>query len=571
MKQSSLITRPRVDETCMGLSLEGDHLRLALVGRQGTKLFLLDLASLPVHQYKLVAAGMESSKDSSSSDPFDSVDIGENEEFDFGSIREFLTAHAARGASTSISFGDPLIRTFLMPHDPRDSAAALIRKILGDIQNSINIELKKDSIAYNTIGKSSLVAAARIETPPLLEVFTAPHGIDRHPARVNFLTSNEIALVNMVRVHFRFRPEELVHIIHVGQEETRFFVMRGYDLLFIAPPIQQGASDRDYVTMLNNRIELAAENTGYPKADHVVLAGAAEEIGLRDEILVNNPNVIFHSLTRLRIHCEHDQALANMRDYVTPISIAWQKLQPKNPHFYRLNVIPNQIRDEQNKFRLAWHGFLLLALLFLATVGITIFGLQNHARIRELDAALQFEKAQIREQQAIVQKIDDLENRSKSVIAAVNTLDTLLMGSELWSETLDTLAAGTGGLRDIWVNEMKPDKEQGYTMTGFSLSRASVPDLSHRVGQTDMKEISVQLIGKRKVFRYMLNLDPKDEYPYSGSHADAWHDSVSVALGDVSTRFSSSSRTEAAPAKGGAKGKAPAAKPGGTRPAKEDS
>ena len=39
---------PKLDQVCIGISIEGDLLRLAAVGRQGTTLRILDLASMPI-------------------------------------------------------------------------------------------------------------------------------------------------------------------------------------------------------------------------------------------------------------------------------------------------------------------------------------------------------------------------------------------------------------------------------------------------------------------------------------------------------------------------------------------
>jgi len=425
--------------------------------------------------------------------------------------------------------------------------SSIIKRIVSEIEHAHSTEMSKSQVAFANSGQSSVIASALMERTPLLDVFTAPQGVERRPPKINFLTSNEIALINIVRLHFRFRDDEIVHVIYVGTDETRLLIMRGYNLIHLAPPIQQGANDREYVMMLNNRIELAAENAGFPKAHHIVLGGLAEEIGLKDELRGNNPEMIFHSLTKLRIGHGPDESLNKMSEYVIPISIAWQHLQPKNPHFYRINVLPRHIKEEQNKFKLSWYGFLLLAVLFASTVGVTVLFMQKQAKINELSTALQYEKSQIHEQQEIVQRINDLETRSAAIVNATNTLDTLLVNSERWTETLDTLSTGAAKLKNIWISEMKPNQSGGLAIVGFSINRPSVPTISQEIGEANMQEISVQKIGERKTFRYALDLGLKDEYPYSASRSTLWHDSVSITLGDVDTRFSSSAKKAEAP------------------------
>jgi Tfp pilus assembly protein PilN len=524
---------PKPDQVCIGISIEGDILRLAAVGREGKTLRILDLASMPIPIIQKVLADKDDS-----SNPFDRVELTDTDEVDYTSVKDFLTAHFIPGATLAVSLGDQNIRTFLMPCETKDSPAKIVKRILAEVQHLLNLELTKDQVAYELVGKTHLVASVRIESMLLLEILALPHGASRRGTRITSVTSNDVALVNLVRVHFRFRGDDIVHIIHVGKDETRLYIMRGYDLVFISPPVQQGANDREYVTMLNNRLELAAENAGYPKASAVVLSGFGEDIGLREEILENNPTVVFHTLSKMRLDHGSNEALAReMRHFPIAISIAWEKLQPKNPHFYRINLIPQRIREEQRKMKLAWHGILLLIVLFAATAGLTVLGLQKGEQIRTMSSQLAYERKQVKEQRAIVVQINDLESRSASLVQATNTLDTLLLNSEKYSETLDTLAIAAGGLRNMWINEIKPDADGNIAITGFSLTRPSVPTFSHLVGQTNMREISVQEIGKKKVYRFDVSLHVPDAYPYANSPAQAWHDTIKTTLGDVSTRF----------------------------------
>lgn len=539
---------PKPDQVCIGLSIEGDLLRLATVGREGRNIRVLDLACMTLPALQAVPASTDTGETpAGGADPFDGFDTDDATEGpDFSSVREFLHGHYVQGASLAISMGEPYIRTFLTSREAKESAAKVLKRILEEAQHTLNVELTRDMVAWQSTGPTSIVAAARVEATPLLEVFAEPQGVQRRPTRINLVTSNDVALMNLVRVHFRFNDEEVVHVINVGRDETKLMIMRGGELRFIAPMIQQGAADRDFVTMLNNRIELAAENAGYPKADTVVLAGFAEEIGLKEEILVNNPHVVFHSLSRLRVqHGDDETILRELRHYSVPISVAWEMLQPKSPHFLRITLIPRHIRDEQKSFRLAWHGYLLLLLLFVSTVAMTVMILDRQSRILTEGDALRYEQRQVAEQKAIVDQISALETRSAAITTATNTLDTLLLNGERWSETLDTLAQATSALGNIWVSEMKPEKEGGMTVIGYSLTRASVPAISHRIGTTTLREISVQEIGQKKLFRYDINLQLEDRYPSAGSPAAVWHDSVTVALGDVSTRFASVKKEKA--------------------------
>jgi Tfp pilus assembly protein PilN len=529
-------TQKRPQKVCIGISIEGATLRLAVVGRVGLKLNIMDLASmpLPVKQF----AGSLDEEAPKNDNPFEQSGGGgeadTEENIDYSSLREFISTHYQPRASFALSFEDPHVRTILLPTEKKDSNAKIRARVIEEIHKTLNIQLPKQAIAQIRAGSKHSLTIANVDQSPLVEICSSPQGGDKRSTRIEFITSNDIALINMVRVHFPAKPNELLHVIHVDEDVTHFYVMRGHDIEYIGPPIQQGAHDAHLVSTLYNRIELTAENAGYVSPDRVVLSGKAEEIGLKEEILENNPNVVFHSLRRLRIgHSDDKSILQEMSSYVVPISLAWQALQPKNEHFYRLDITPQRILQDQKIFKLAWHGVLLFIGLFVLVTILTIMVLERQDQLSIIESELSFNKKQLAEQQQIVDQINELESRSQAIRTATVTLDTLLVSSETWSETLDTLAQATARLGNVWVSELKFEKGGGTAVVGYALQRPGIPSLSNSIGLTRLREVTVQEIGKAKVFRYDMTLKIDSLYPYSGSRAAVWHDSVRSAIGEI--------------------------------------
>lgn len=530
----------RPQEICIGISIEGAMLRLAAIGRLGLKLNVMDLSSMPLPVKQFTASLDDEGGPKKSDNPFDDeVGAGSAEgeaesDIDLGSIREFIATHYLPNASFALGLELPYVRTLLLPTEKKDTPSKLRARLAEEIEKLHGAVPQKHATALVRAGEKHTLAITRLEDSPMVEICTSPQGGQKRPPRLNFISSNEIALINMVRVHFRAEADEIMHVIHVDDDVTHFFVMRGHDVEYIAPAIQQGAHDAHLVSTLYNRIELTAEGAGFLNPDKVVLSGKAEEIGLKEEILENNPEVVFHSLKRLRIgHSEDKDLLREMNGYLVPISLAWQQLQPKNPHFYRLDVLPPRIREDQKRFKLAWHGALLLVMLFVVVTALTVIGLQKQSEIVTISSALDFDRQQIAEQRVIVNQIEEMEARSQAIKTATTTLDTLLVNSEVWTETLDTLSKGTAALRDLWVSEMTMDKTGGLAIVGYALRRASIPTFSTSIGVTRLREITIAEIGEKKLFRYDIHLRQDSAYPYSGSKAARWHDSVHAVIGDI--------------------------------------
>jgi hypothetical protein len=526
----------KFDELCTGISVEDDVIRLAIVGRMKDVIYLQHVAQMPIP--KLHAAAPAAVPGEGEENAFTSSETEGTDEVRNEAIRSFLETNMISKTGLAVGVGEPFIRLFILQVDKKSKTKDLLKKIAVELDQAHALKQLRNAVDFVPLTKTATLAAVRLEHSPLLELFALPHYNHKHPTRIEFVTSNELALINLVRVHFRFRPDEVVHIIHVERDKTLLFILIGGDLKAVIPAIQQGAANTNAPTVLHDRIELAVENAGFGKADSVVLSGAAEKLGLRGEILLSNPDVVFHSLNNLRLtHSLNLSEKEDLADYTVPISLAWQKIQPDNERFHRINLVPHNIREKQRKLRLGWHGLLLLLVLFSLTTYVTVDILKNSKKLQTVKRRANIEQKQIAAQKVIVDKIYAIENKSTDIINSTNLLDTLLYDTEQWSQILDTLATGAGSPQRLWLSEMKPEKAGGEQLIGFALERPQIPLFTGHIGLGTLRELSVQIIGQRKVFRFDIKRDLEHKHPYRGSPIAAWHDSVTVILGDVSTRF----------------------------------
>ena len=69
-------------------------------------------------------------------------------------------------------------------------------------------------------------------------------------------------------------------------------------------------------------------------------------------------------------------------EYSVPIGAAWKVLDPSNKNVYNVNLLPADVREGQRVFKLAWHGYLLMLMLFLSTL---FFTWQITSKTREIN------------------------------------------------------------------------------------------------------------------------------------------------------------------------------------------
>jgi Tfp pilus assembly protein PilN len=168
--------------------------------------------------------------------------------------------------------------------------------------------------------------------------------------------------------------------------------------------------------------------------------------------------------------------------------------------------------EGQKVFKIAWHGFLVLFMIFVVTFWATVSILKTNQLYREQKNRkrdLDFTLMQRRKEAAEIQKIrEDLENQEKNI----EVLKTVLENKNPWSEILSTLNRSLAGKTTSWLRSLNVDKER-LIFNGLTTRRANVIGISEALPNSQIRKVVHNLIRGNNVWAFELNSDlPKVDW-----------------------------------------------------------
>jgi hypothetical protein len=171
-----------------------------------------------------------------------------------------------------------------------------------------------------------------------------------------------------------------------------------------------------------------------------------------------------------------------------------------------VNLLPQSIREGQRVFKLAWHGYLILALLFLTALLFTRMINQKSREIGEKEGLLGIKQAQIAENKILQDSIESVRAQRSLYQTSLALYDSLVPGSERWSKVMTRLSNGTEDLNSIWLTDIASGADGAMAMNGFTVYRTRIPRLSALFDNSLLKEVNVQEIREHTVYKYRIEV-----------------------------------------------------------------
>jgi hypothetical protein len=319
--------------------------------------------------------------------------------------------------------------------------------------------------------------------------------------------------MNMVKLNYDLQPQEVSVIIYVGVEFTRLIFMRGTHFYQFAPILGEGYDSPNLQNTVYSRLLLEQDNLAIPRISRIILAGECRRISFKDFLTQQLPDqeidyLLAPQLDSSPLTAEQQEAIS---EYAVPIGAAWRVLDPTNPRIYNINLLPAAVREGQRVFKLAWHGYLLMALLFLSTLFFTWQIGEKSREIAEQSAVLKIKESQMAENQTIMNSIVALEGQLAKYESSLALYDSLVPGNERWSKVFTQLSHGVEDLNSIWLTDFTTADLGAMTLNGFTVYRTRIPRLSTLFENSILKEVTVQEIREQTVYRYKIEVPTQPE------------------------------------------------------------
>jgi hypothetical protein len=405
----------------------------------------------------------------------------------------------------SYAISEPSIYYHTLENDFGLKGLKLKLRIRDELRNVRAVQPTIDAIDYFHSADKNLVTVVREDGTMLLHLLEEIRPfLGRRLPRIQLIEISDVALMNLVRANYGFSPEEISAIIYIGVEFTRIIFLKGSEFFHFAPVLGEGFESSNIQNTVYSRLLLEQDNMGVSRLDKIFLAGESQKIGFDAFLREQIPDIDVQFLRTPYIDTSglpSDQQEL-IPEYAVPIAAAWKALDENHPGFYRTNLLPDEIRQGQKIFKLAWHGYLLLLLVFLSTFYITSQYGKIHKEVAAKQAVLGQLQDKLDENEKLKTAINGLNEQINRINSALAVYDSLVPGSDRWNKMLLQLTKGIEDLGGIWVTEVKSAPGGAMSIQGYTLYRARIPRIAALFDNATLAKVEVKEIREKAPLVY---------------------------------------------------------------------
>jgi hypothetical protein len=503
-------------KTALGIFVDGLDVKLAHLSVKGKRVTVQELRSATLvsklEERKLaeVAVGVDGADAftvpmTATAEPVSEGQTEDNNAVLLGLLAQYPTSKY----SLTYSISEPAIYYHLLESDLGLKGKKLKDHILNELRNIRSFQPAHDAVDSIRTEEGNLLCVVREDGLSLINSLENIRSfIGRRLPRIPAIDSADISLMNMVRLNYDLQAHDVSVVIYVGAEFTRLIFMRGNQFYQFAPILGEGYDSPNLQNTVYSRLLLEQDNLGIPRISRIILAGESRRINFKEFLAQQLPDqevdyLLAPQLDSSPLAAEQQEAIS---EYAVAIGAAWKVLQPTNPSVYKINLLPDVVREGQRVFKLAWHGVVLMAFLFASAFIFTYTYLQKSKSISDAQELLERKRGQLAENETLQNSINGLQEQIGRFQASLALYDTLVPGSERWSKMFTELSHGVEDLNSIWLTDFSTVPNGPLTMNGFTVYRTRIPRLSTLFDNSILKEVNVQAIREQTVYRYRIEV-----------------------------------------------------------------
>lgn len=341
--------------------------------------------------------------------------------------------------------------------------------------------------------------------PPTMSLLNDVKGFLRGNLYLAHMDTSEVSLANIARSR-RLEANKLTAIIYIEDDFTRLIFMRGEELFHVSSIIHESATSPDMLEVICRKLIYEQDEANMPEISSILLAGRCHRLNAKEFFAERfyGINVDYLWTNKLGRFPANDRECEAFSEFAVPIALAWKTLQPKHPAFLPVNLLPQEIRDQQEVLKLSYHGYVLLAITGIVAFMLTwqILSIRNtttSTRVKNAQLELQ-----IKNNQSTVDKVLELENESRRLHKNLSLADSLSRGHDEFLVFLKNLNSSVRRSGNLWVDEIAKQKE-GFSISGTSMNRESIPILAEKLGGVSLRKVTrSEASGSRRLFEFAM-------------------------------------------------------------------
>ncbi|MGC9361781.1 MAG: PilN domain-containing protein, partial [Candidatus Syntrophosphaera sp.] len=346
-------------------------------------------------------------------------------------------------------------------------------------------------------------------TNQLLELLKSYAKRNRKSLHYQLADANDIALSDFYRVN-NLGDDRRHLLVCVGKEYRKALLFDNHKLVDIYP--LNITQDLPEAELIHSRVSFALDSAQQAEPDKIVICG---ELASNDLVEYFNRHdsgrtslLEFPSITPQNGKAELYNPIF-MAQFALPIALAHKALFPDEERYTPSNFLTRRDLEAQQAFRIAWHGYLVLALIFALALLGTLGYLAMRADLnkqRDAKRRLEHEEQVLRVQTAEIARMkEEMEQFRRNL----DSIGAILEGKNPWSAVLETLNRIFQARPISWLTNFRKSGER-LQISGVTTNRKHVIDIAQTLPNSRIQKVSSAEIHDTNVWMFEISSDFPD-------------------------------------------------------------
>ncbi|MCX8056632.1 MAG: hypothetical protein N3F03_03350 [Ignavibacteria bacterium] len=412
---------------------------------------------------------------------------------------------------------EPQVSYLLIPNVPKGKDKEVKQFIIDKwLETKLASIDEKNLRYYKYYNDTYLSAYINEEFPVLDQIRQFARFWKMRMPRIPFISAGDLCLAGYVLNKYNIQEDKNYLILHVGIDSSRIIFISNKTIKHISSYLGIGVQTVGFHDIIISKINLEMDVAQISEIDKIFLAGEVTESTVQLTFYGSFPladlEVIkFDELDLSELSEDKKNQIPVYAFCIAPIFFFLLKDKSKTPV---VNLLPLDVIEAQKIFKLDPVGYVLLILIFLTVAFFTQRYITNHKKLQVLQTEIQSKQLLIAENAELVNRVTQLSNRIEAGRRIQQTIDTLILGAERWTEILMKIQEFQPQRRRIWLTSIAASNE-GVKIFGIGINKYTIPDFSDHLDKALLKSMISQELREREVNRFEINLKP-DKYGYRG-------------------------------------------------------
>jgi hypothetical protein len=405
---------------------------------------------------------------------------------------------------------EPAIYYHIFEGSKIGKSSKLVQDIINDIQESKNVTIEKENLSYVELAdKSLLTVFINSEAGCIKVVKSIAQYNGRRYYKIPSVKSAEISLAYYIAKRKKFFPDDQSLIVYIGKEYSKLIFLQGRKIKHIGATLDIGTINLHTYDVYFSKILLEMENGGIQTLDNIIVCGEDDSENLILSFYGTFPeaNVSKLEFEELDLSSLKQDVKDKFSSYSIPLATTIDYLDEVEEIHKGINLLPKYVREDQKVFQFAWHGFAILPLLFLAAFLITMKVLNNQKEIKELTNKIEEKSQLLKENQAILGKISDLQAKIDGFSQTQAILDSASVGTGIWSKAISEISLYFAGRKNIWLTRLTRDETGQVSMEGYALTKSVLTDFAYSLKYAEIKSVNYEALRDKNTYKFIIILN----------------------------------------------------------------